>query len=411
VPTSAHTGEGIPDLLLLLVQLTQRMMIERLMFTDVCEATVLDVKKIEGMGTTVDVVLVNGKLRVGDTIVVAGINGAIVTQIRALLTPGEMKESRVKGEFVHHAELRAAVGIKIVAQNLDDAIAGTSMMLLSDQDNEEELCIEVMKDVKDVMENISTTGRGVSVQASTIGSLEALLEFLRVSEIPVASVNIGPVHKRDVNRCSIMLEHQKEYAVILAFDVKVSKEAQEAADEMGVRIFTAEIIYHLFDHFMQYIKDFKEQYKLDVQNDAVFPCVLKIIPENVFMKKNPLVLGVDIIDGICKLGTPLVVPEKMVPDELNPGQTKMLELGRIIGIQKDGTDVQIAKKGQAVCIKVQGTAAQSGVTYGRHFDDSNNLVSKLSRKSIDLLKENFKDDLQRTDWQLVIKLKGTFGIT
>jgi translation initiation factor 5B len=122
------------------------------------------------------------------------------------------------------------------------------------------------------------------------------------------------------------------------------------------------------------------------------------------------VLGVDILDGICKLGTPLVVPEKMVPDELNPGQDKMLELGRIIGIQKDGTDVQIAKKGQAVCIKVQGTAAQAGVTYGRHFDHNNNLVSKLSRKSIDLLKENFKDDLQRSDWQLVIKLKGTFGI-
>jgi translation initiation factor 5B len=42
--------------------------------------------------------------------------------------------------------------------------------------------------------------------------------------------------------------------VILAFDVKIAKEAQEVADEMGVRIFTAQIIYHLFDQFTDYMK-------------------------------------------------------------------------------------------------------------------------------------------------------------
>jgi translation initiation factor 5B len=48
---------------------------------------VLEVKVIEGHGTTVDVVLVNGLLKVGDTIVISGLNGPIVTNIRALLTP------------------------------------------------------------------------------------------------------------------------------------------------------------------------------------------------------------------------------------------------------------------------------------------------------------------------------------
>jgi len=62
----------------------------------------LEVKVIEGLGTTIDVVLVNGLLKVGDTIVISGLNGPIVTNIRALLTPQPMKELRVKGDYVHH---------------------------------------------------------------------------------------------------------------------------------------------------------------------------------------------------------------------------------------------------------------------------------------------------------------------
>lgn len=410
VPTSAHTGEGIPDLLLVLLTLTQRLMVDQLMFSPICEATVLDVKKIEGVGTTIDVLLLNGKLRRGDTIVVAGMNGPIETQIRALLTPQPAKEMRVKGEFVHHEELRAAMGVKIAGQNLEDAIAGTSLYLVTDDDDVDELKETVMEDVEQIMGNVSVTGRGVSVQASTIGSLEALMEFLRTSDIPVASVQIGPVHKRDVSRASIMLEHEKEYACILAFDVKVSREAQEMAEDLGVKIFTADIIYHLFDHFTKYLEEVRNERKSEVEAEAVFPCVLKIIPEHVFMKRNPLVFGVEVESGIVKVGTPLVVPDKMVPDDANPGQNKMLSLGKIISIEKDGAPVNTSGRGTKVAVKIQGNSSQSYVTYGRHFDHTNSLVSQLSRKSIDLLKANFKNDLQRPDWELVIKLKKVFDI-
>jgi len=67
-------------------------------------------------------------------------------------------------------------------------------------------------------------------------------------DIPVSGINIGPVHKRDVLRANVMNERgMKKYSVILAFDVQVSKEAREMAQEFNVRIFTADIIYHLFD--------------------------------------------------------------------------------------------------------------------------------------------------------------------
>lgn len=103
-------------------------------------------------------------------------------------------------------------------------------------------------------------GEGVCVQASTLGSLEALLTFLSSDDvdIPVVGINIGPVHKKDVLRANAMNERKMpKYAVILAFDVPVAKEARELSEEFNVKIFSADVIYHLFDQFSAYIKQMR----------------------------------------------------------------------------------------------------------------------------------------------------------
>jgi translation initiation factor 5B len=102
VPTSARTGEGVCDLLLLMMHLVQRFLENKVAFKNELQCTVLEVKPIQGIGMTIDVVLVNGKLREGDTIVLCGLNGPIVTEIRSLLTPQPMREMRVKSEYIHH---------------------------------------------------------------------------------------------------------------------------------------------------------------------------------------------------------------------------------------------------------------------------------------------------------------------
>lgn len=91
VPTSAHTGEGIPDLLFLVVKLCQTVLTKQITFTNVLNCTVMEVKKIDGHGTTIDVILADGTLKEGDTIVLAGLEGPIVTQIRSLLMPEPLK--------------------------------------------------------------------------------------------------------------------------------------------------------------------------------------------------------------------------------------------------------------------------------------------------------------------------------
>uniref|UniRef100_A0A1J3CSV2 Eukaryotic translation initiation factor 5B n=1 Tax=Noccaea caerulescens TaxID=107243 RepID=A0A1J3CSV2_NOCCA len=401
VPTSAINGEGVPDLLLWLVQWAQKTMVEKLTYVDEVQCTVLEVKVIEGHGTTIDVVLVNGVLHEGDQIVVCGLQGPIVTTIRALLTPHPMKELRVKGTYVHYKEIKAAQGIKITAQGLEHAIAGTALHVVGPDDDIEAIKELAMEDMESVLSRIDRSGEGVYVQASTLGSLEALLEFLKspAVKIPVSGIGIGPVHKKDIMKAGVMLERKKEYATILAFDVRVTTDARELADEMGVKIFCADIIYHLFDQFKAYIENIKEEKKKESADEAVFPCVLQILPNCVFNKKDPIVLGVDVIEGILKIGTPICVPGR-----------EFIDIGRVTSIENNHKPVDYAKKGSKVAIKIIGSNAEEHKMFGRHFDMEDELVSHISRRSIDILKTNYRDELSIDEWKLVVKLKNIFKI-
>ncbi|KAA8648564.1 hypothetical protein EYZ11_001111 [Aspergillus tanneri] len=402
VPTSAHTGEGIPDMLKLLTTLTQERMTNSLMYLSEVECTVLEVKVIEGLGTTIDVVLSNGILREGDRIVLCGLNGPISTNIRALLTPAPLKELRLKSQYVHNKEVKAALGVKIAANDLENAIAGSRLMVVGPDDDEEDIEEEVMSDLENLLSKVSRDQRGVSVQASTLGSLEALLEFLRVSKIPVANISIGPVYKRDVMMAGTMLEKAKEYAVMLCFDVKVDKEAVAYADEIGVKIFTADIIYHLFDEFTKHMAELAERRKEESKLLAVFPCVLR--PVAVFNKKDPIVVGIDVVEGSLRMHTPLAAIKT------NPvtGAKEIIDIGRVVSIERDHKAVPIAKKGQpSVAVKIEGS---NQPMYGRHLEEKDLLYSHISRASIDTLKEFYRSDVSMEEWGLVKKLKPVFDI-
>ena len=241
VPTSAITGEGVPDLLMMLIRLTQERQTEQLMFSQVLQCTVLEVKVVDGLGHTMDVVLVNGTLREGDTIVVSTMEGPIVTQIRSLLTPPPNREMRIKSEYIHHQVLEGAIGIKIVAPDIARAVAGTPLFVVQAEDDVEDVKEDVQSDLTQVMKALKTDSNGVMVHASTLGALEALLQFLREEckpPIPVSHINIGPIYKKDVMRANIQNEKgMAEFATILAFDVRVDPEAQTMAAELNVTIF------------------------------------------------------------------------------------------------------------------------------------------------------------------------------
>jgi translation initiation factor 5B len=281
-------------------------------------------------------------------------------------------------------------------------MAGTPVLVVGPDDEEEDIKSEVMSDLTKLEGKLNTDKLGVLVQASTLGALEALLQFLREDTkppIPVSAIGIGTIHKRDVTKISIMNEKgHSEFATILAFDVEIEKEAREHANEMGVRIMTADIIYHLFDQFTRFMDELNQRRREEATAVAVFPSIIKILPQHVFNQKDPIIVGVEVVDGILKIGTPLCVPA-----------LGGLHIGKVESIESNGREQQTAKKGASVAVKIVNESNPT-ITYGRQFDASNMLYSTLTRASIDALKAHFKDQLDNEDWKLVVKLKKIFNI-
>ena len=399
VPTSAMTGEGVPDLLYNLCNLTQKMMAKSIAYSDEFRCTVLEVKHMQGMGCTIDVVLVQGTLREGDELVVCGLNTAIVTTVRALLTPQPLKEIREKGEYINHREIRAAMGVRVVAHGLENAVAGTSVLKRHPGDDLEQLQLDVMEDMTHIFGSVDRTGEGVYVMASTLGSLEALLQFLKDCKIPVNGVNLGACHKADVIKASTMIERGRpDLAVILAFDIKITEDAHNEAKAKDVTIFSADIIYHLFDSFTAFRKEVQEQRKAGNAAKAIFPCLVQILPNMIFNSRNPIVVGVSVNEGTLRVNTPLSVKSR---------DGGMYSLGIVSSIKHRDNKVDSAKKGQEVSISISGNTT---ATAGRHFNEGDVLCSAISRQSIDCLKEFFRDEMTKADWKLVVQLKKIFKI-
>lgn len=135
----------------------------------------------------------------------------------------------------------------------------------------------------------------------------------------------------------------------------------------------------------------------------MFPCILKIIPTCIFNAKDPIVLGVEVVDGQLRIGTPLCVPGKAGRSEVS--------LGRIDSLELNHKAVEEAHRGDSVAVKIRATNPEEAARlYGRHFDHNDELLSKISRESIDSLKAYFKDEMSKDDWRLVIKLKQIFQV-
>lgn len=399
VPTSAITGEGIPDLLALLLFLTQTHMSTKLITKTRLECSVLEVKVEEGIGTTLDVILVNGVLHVNDTIVVASMNGPIVTKIRALMTPEPMKELRVKSLWVHYEKVYAAMGCKIAAPDLTGAIAGSELFVARTPEEVPDLVAQCEADINSVFTSVDKTEDGLLVHASTLGSLEALLHELKKKKYAVNSASIGPVFRKDLLQIQHMAARNPAFAVVLAFDVPIIAEAAQFAIENKITIYTADIIYHLIDSYTEYLASLKRKAKEAARASVIFPCELVYLENQMIHRTRPVIIGVKVVQGVLKKGTPL-----------STAKAPLLFIGTVETIQIDKKAIDEAKQGQEVAICLKDPASYYP-TADTDFKPKDHLISKLNRNSIDLLKDHFREDLTPEDWKLIISIKKTLNIT
>lgn len=389
VPTSAHTGEGICDLLMLQIQLVQEYMKDKVTLKDDLQCTVLEVKPIQGMGVTIDCILINGELHEGDSICLCGQAGPIYTQIRSLLTPQPMKEMRVRCDYAHHTTIKAAMGIKICANDLEEVVPGTSLVVLDKNTDKEEAAKAVMSDAARLDEMISKDGLGVTVQSSTLGALEALLSFLKDMKIPVGFTAIGAIQKRHLYHAISMKRKDPKLAIVLAFDVTTSDGAREMAEKEGIKIFTANIIYHLFDAFTRYTEDYEKEEMERLRGLVIFPVLVEVTGD-AFHDCDPIILPVKIKRGQLRVNTPLGV---MNGDSVTA-------VGKVMSIEKDGKPIEKGMPGMEVAVKIH--SGDTGASASRTVKKSD-LLSMITRPSVNAIKK-FKKELTDDDVNLLATL-------
>ncbi|ELQ74621.1 Translation initiation factor 5B (eIF-5B) [Trachipleistophora hominis] len=396
IPTSAITGEGLSDLVNKIIELSSKYMKNKITFKDKMEATVLEVKNVEGIGITVDAIVSNGTLSENDRIVLCGMDGPIVTNVRSLLVPEPLKELRVKSVYKNIKCVKASLGIKIVANDLERTIAGSRILKITDYGSEEDAKQQVMEDIKELT-NLEKVG--IHLQASSLGSLEALIALVKNERIPVASVGIGKnLSRKDVLKMKAIKEKDAHVGIMLCFDTKIDKEMTDLAESQHIKIFEAQIIYNLIDKYKEYTENLISTNKKKNMAELIYPCKLQIIPEYVFTKRSPLVLGVEILEGKLKTNMPLFVMH----------QDEIVQIGKVTSMIMEKKSVDVADKGSKLSIKIETTDAPKLI--GRDIKLTDLMYSTLTRKSIDVLKEFYKDEITDDAWRLVMDIKQFLGI-
>jgi translation initiation factor 5B len=358
VPTSAKTGEGIPELVTILIGLTQQHLKKQLKITKgPARGTVIEVKEEPGLGVTVNAIIYDGVLQKGDTIVIGGKAQPISTKVRAVLLPKPLDEIRdPRDKFSSVESVSAASGVKIAAPDLENAIAGAPLYVVSPEKTVDSYVKLISEEVGKL--RIVTDVEGVILKTDALGSLEAIAEILKRENVPVRLADVGDISKRDITEAAVVKEHEPLYGAILAFNVKVLPDAQEEARNRGVQVFQHNIIYHLIDNYTQWMKSEQEARILKEFERFTRPGTVRILPGYVFRSAKPAIFGVEVLAGTIKPKYSLVNAE---------GQ----DLGEVMQIQEKGKATPEATSGMQVALSMEKPVV------GRHIHEGEVLYVKV----------------------------------
>jgi len=337
VPVSAKTGEGIPEILMVLVGLAQRFLEGRLAVeTGAGKGTVLEVKEDVGLGTTIDAIIYAGTIHKEDEIVIGTHGEPLVTRIKALLKPKPLDEIRDPRErFDSVKEVSAAAGIKIAAPNLSNVVPGAPLRVVA---GDRQAIIDEIRLQSKV--DIELDKEGIVIKADTIGSLEALVKEAREQKgIKIRHVDIGNVSKRDIVETAAITNPLDR--VIFAFNVKVLPEAKEELTTVNVTVFNEDVIYTIMEDYDEWYEKTKAEMERKRRKDYIHPGMIKFLPQYVFRANNPAIIGIRVLAGRIKVDMRLMKDDGKV-------------IGTIRGIQSQNKPVEEAIQGDEVAISIDG---------------------------------------------------------
>jgi translation initiation factor 5B len=413
---SAKEGEGLQDLLAVSVGLAERFLEDRLTDTiGPAMGTVLEMRDEIGMGKTIDVILYRGSLKIGDNIMLASSDGAFTTHIKGLKRPKGMSEMRDAGKrWVNFGEIQAACGVKIVAPNLENAIAGTTLHLANtkqqkadaEQSIREEwrgiydkmpimcsVCQKVSPRVefieqcqKNTCPNAVEEKNGVVIKADTVGGLEALAFELFKLKIPVRQASVGPVNKKDILMAKSIQDPLNK--VILGFSTKPNNEVADQLkdDDSEVTFFSGSIIYHIMDAFEEWREKTQSDIEAAQRESLVYPGRLLYLKDHTFRAKNPAIVGMRVVGGRIHIGQKI-----MKMDGTPVGQVKSLR-------SRDSEELKEASQGEEVAVAIQGP------TVGRHIEELDEFYVDVPESHAKRLKKLNLDPIEQEILEELIRL-------
>ena len=365
IPTSVkETGEGVPELFMILMGLAQRYLRNRLLLDEgSSEGTVLEIKEEKGLGKTLGVIIYNGILQSSDTLIIGAEPEPVTTRVRTILRPKPLDEIRdPRQQFDSVKEVGAAAGLKVVAPDIEGVVAGAPFYSAS---SDEEIDEALDKLAESMQSNVSCTDEGVVIRADAIGSLEALAYELSAAKIPIVKASVGAVSRRDVVTAA---PSDEEYRAILAFNVKVHPDAKNELFETGVQIFESDIVYRLLEDYQEWKSKIKEKQAQHLREDFAHPGKFEILEGHTFRTRDPAVVGVRVLGGRIALDQEVLRNDNSV-------------VGHIRSLRSGEQVLKEALQGEEVAIAV------SNVTVGRQISEGDVLYIEMDERAILKIRE------------------------
>jgi translation initiation factor 5B len=352
VPISAKEGEGVPDLLLVLIGLAQRFLEQQLAKGEgPGRGTILEIKEEKGLGITMDMILYSGTIKKGDTVALGTRGVPVITKVKAILKPKPLDEIRdPRDRFDSVKEITAAAGVKISCQNMEGVIAGAPIRVVKGANDP---AISEMTEETSI--KIETQEKGITIKADAIGSLEALAFEAKAAGIPIRKYGVGDINRRDVVETAY---GDKVNSVILGFNVDISKDAEEELSKLNIKVMTSQIVYALIEDYQDWVDESKRKTNTDLRSEFAFPAKFKILPNCIFRVSKPAIVGVRVLAGQIRIGETLITVDGK-------------DAGKIKSIHTGEDALKEAKQGDEVAVGIDG------VTAGRHINEEDILYVNL----------------------------------
>ncbi|MFA6225437.1 MAG: translation initiation factor IF-2 [Methanoregula sp.] len=381
VPVSAHTGEGICDLLMIMIGLAQRYMGDALTLAveGPGAGTVLEVKEERGLGTTLDVILYDGTLSIGDEIAVATQGDVIFTKVRSLLRSRPMKEILVEDRFEREKTVVAAAGVKVTAPDLEGVIAGSPFFVV--RGNHDEIEAKIKKEMTEIHVNLAE--EGIVIKADTIGALEALCKELEGKGIGVMRAEVGPVSRHDLIETETI--KNPVYRVLLSFNTPLLPDVAETLKNplyTQVKVFEGRVIYQLIDQYVAWRDEQKRLQDKQRFEHVVMPAKIRLIPDCVFRQSNPAVVGVRVLGGKLR-------------SDVNLIKLDGKKVGHLKSMQLRQENIREADAGLEVAISIEGA------TIGRQLNVGDDLFVDVPERHVKVLEKEMLKSLNTSTQEIL----------